>query len=277
MTPDPEPLVENRKRPSWRTVLRRQPAALLTAIQFLTRIPIPGRFVPSSEEPAVLLRASVMYFPLVGSLVGAATAAVILGAALLWPVWVAVLIGLAFEALLTGAFHEDAVADFCDAFGGGWSRADILRILKDSRIGSFGALGLMIAVLLRASGLVALEPEQLLPVAVASSALGRWVMLVVMAMLPPVPDRASLARDVGQQLTVKEVFFGSFLTLPGVIAWGMAAPYRFAASVLALFIFAGAFALYVRRRLGGVTGDCLGCACYIGQVLVLLAATARCS
>jgi adenosylcobinamide-GDP ribazoletransferase len=245
------------------------------AVQFLTRVPVPGRLFPPGEEPSVLLRASVVYFPLIGSLIGAATATVILGAGRLWAAWLAVLVGLAFEAVLTGAFHEDGVADFCDAFGGGWSREDILRILKDSRVGSFGALGLTLAVLFRTAGLASLQAEQLLAVTVASAALGRWGILPVMALLPPVPGRAGLARDVGERLTVGEVLLGGLLTLPGVVAWAVADLLAFAGALVALLVFDGVFVAYVRRRLGGVTGDCLGCACYFGQIIVLLAATAR--
>lgn len=255
--------------------LRYEPAAFLTAVRFLTRVPVPEWFFPADVEPAVLLRASAVYFPLVGALIGAATAAVIAGAEQLWSVWLAVLLGLVFEALLTGAFHEDAVADFCDAFGGGRSREDVLRILKDSRVGSFGALGLTLAVLLRAGGIAALEPGQFVSAIVASATLGRWVILLVMALLLPVPGRASLARDVGERLSVGEVVVGSLLTLPGIVGWALVQPGRCAVAVAILLIFVVAFAAYLRRRLGGVTGDCLGCAAYAGQVLVLLVAAAQ--
>jgi adenosylcobinamide-GDP ribazoletransferase len=274
MTTESEPAVQEPTRPAWWAGLWRQLAAFLTAVRFLTRVPVPERLFPQGEEPAALLRASVVYFPLVGSLIGVAMAMAIIAGRQLWNSWLAVVIGLAFEAMLTGAFHEDAVADFCDAFGGGWSREDILRILKDSRIGSFGALGLIFAVLLRAGGLISVQPEQLVPVAVASATLGRWVILLVMAMLPPVPDRASVARDVGARVTARELLLGSFFALPGVVAWSISSPYRFTAAIAVLLLFVVVFVWYVRRRLGGVTGDCLGCACYVGQVLTLLAATA---
>lgn len=274
MNTGPEPAVEPPPL-NWRDALWRQPAAFFTAVRFLTRVPIPDRLVPQGDDPAGLLRAAVVYFPAVGALIGLVTAGVIAAAGWLWPVWLAVFLGLAFEAVLTGAFHEDAVADFCDAFGGGWTRDDVLRILRDSRVGSFGALGLTLAVLLRAGGLAALDPGVLVAATVASATLGRWVILLVMATLAPVPGRDGLARDVGQQLTAGEVLFGSLLTIPGAVVWAVTDPSRVLAAVVVLPLFAAAFVLYVRRRLGGVTGDCLGCACYVGQVLVLLAATAR--
>ena len=256
------------------TTLQRQFAAFLIAVQFLTRVPVPADL--SGRGPhSTLLRASVIYFPLVGALVGLATATVILCASDLWSLGVAVLIGLACEALLTGALHEDAVADFCDAFGGGWTREDILRILKDSRVGSFGVVGLTLAIFLRAGALASIEPSWLLPVIVASATLGRWVILFVMTILPPVPDRASLARDVGQQIRVSELALGSLFAVPGIVVWAFAFPLASVVGVFVLLAIAVGFVRYVRRRIGGVTGDCLGFICYVSQVLVLLTATAR--
>ena len=107
-------------------------------MQFLTRIPTPKVVMDDEAERRKILVRSAAYFPLVGAMIGAMTGATIRLAGHFWPIGLAIVIGLAFEALLTGAFHEDAVADFCDAFGGGSTRDDILRILKDSRIGSYG-------------------------------------------------------------------------------------------------------------------------------------------
>jgi adenosylcobinamide-GDP ribazoletransferase len=254
-----------------RGFFRWQWAAFLTAIRFLTRIPVPEWLFPAGGEQPVLLRASVIYFPLVGALIGTATAGVIAGAEQLWSPWVAVVVGLAFEALLTGALHEDAVADFCDAFGGGRSREDVLRILKDSRVGSFGVLGLTLAVLLRTAAIAEIPfPAQFVAV-VASATLGRWVILLVMAWLPPVPERESLTRDVGQRVGLRDVAAGTILAVPGVVALAVAMPVRLVIVLPLLVVFTWLFAISVRRRIGGITGDCLGFACYLGQILALLA------
>jgi adenosylcobinamide-GDP ribazoletransferase len=109
-----------------------QVRAFVAAVQFLTHVPVPN-FANDAETAAADLRRGVVYLPLVGALIGLSTSTVILAASSLWPSWVAAVVGLAYEAWLTGALHEDAVADFCDAFGGGWSREEVLRILKDSR------------------------------------------------------------------------------------------------------------------------------------------------
>jgi adenosylcobinamide-GDP ribazoletransferase len=182
---------------------------------------------------------------------------------------VAVLLGLGVEAILTGAFHEDAVADCCDGFGGGWTREDVLRIMKDSRIGSFGMLGLTLAVLLRAYCLNALDRSLLMPVTAASAGLGRWAGLMVLATAPPLKDHDGLANAVGE-LGPWQVVAGTILAAPAIAWYACLEPVRLMCGVAAVLVGAGAWACYVRQRLGGTTGDCLGFACYIGQLLVLL-------
>jgi adenosylcobinamide-GDP ribazoletransferase len=248
--------------------------AFLTALQFLTRLPVPGGMNRPGADPS-LLRQSVVFFPLVGGLVGICTGAVIWSAAHVWPMPVAVLLGLAVEAVLTGAFHEDAVADCCDGLGGGWSREDVLRIMKDSRIGSFGMLGLTLAVLLRAGCLTAVDRSELLPVVTASAALGRWSGLLMMALVPPLVDREGLAREVGERISAPQVVVGTLLGIPVVLWYAWLAPVKFGCGLAAVLLGDLVWAWYVRRRLGGTTGDCLGFACYLGQVLFLLAAVAN--
>src|SRR5262249_19524146 len=157
-----------------------QARAFLAAVQFLTRIPTPT-FGSDRDEAAADLRRGVVYFPLVGGLVGLGTAALILAASFLWPRWLAVALGLAWEAWLTGALHEGAVADYCDGFGGGWTKEEVLDILKDSRIGSYGTIGLILALLLRAGALASLSGIDLLAAGAVSGALGRWLGLLVQA------------------------------------------------------------------------------------------------
>ncbi len=242
---------------------------------FLTRIPTP---LSNFDDPSRIredLRLAPRYFPVVGGFIGTVTFGVVLAADLCWPLPVAVLIGLACEALLTGAFHEDAVADFFDAFGGGWNREDILRILKDSRIGSFGLVGLGLAMALRAGGMMSLSETLLGPVMIASSTLGRWNILVVMMCVAPVAERDSISRDVGQRMGFVDLIWGTVLSVPGSLWVVLLTPVRLFLFVIVCGIFGLTFSGYLRRRLGGVTGDCLGCVCYLTQVLVLLLGSAH--
>jgi adenosylcobinamide-GDP ribazoletransferase len=253
--------------------LSRQMHAAITAAQFLTRAPVPGG-MNRPDADRTLLRDAVVYFPLVGGVIGAFTGGVAWAAMLVWPPAVAVVVAIAAEALLTGAFHEDAVADCCDAFGGGWSSEDVLRILKDSRVGSYGALGLTLVVLLRGACLASIPPGELVVVVAASAAVGRWAILVMMAAAPPVPDREGLSKDVGQQAGVRDLLLGTLTAVPGAAWFAWSAPARAGLGVAAVVIVVLLWASYVQRRIGGVTGDCLGCGCYLGQCVVLLAAVA---
>jgi adenosylcobinamide-GDP ribazoletransferase len=265
MTPDPAPIVDRGPARPWH--------AFMAAVQFLTRVPVPGGMHRPGATPALLTEA-VAWFPLVGALIGLATATVVSGSDRLWPLSIAVLVALACEALLTGGFHEDAVADCCDAFGGGWTRDDVLRILKDSRVGSYGVLGLGLAVALRATGIAALPGETLFPAVIASATLGRWGIIVLMLAVPPVPKRDGLAKDVGERATPFALALATLLTIPGVAWWGWQSPARLAVAWLVVALAMLAWGAYVRSRLGGITGDCLGTGCYLGQLLVLLVAAA---
>jgi adenosylcobinamide-GDP ribazoletransferase len=253
-------------------------AAFVAAVRFLTRVPL----MSATPISVVALTTAPLYFPLVGALIGACTVIIAGAGCLVWPIWLAVLVALAAEARLTGALHEDAVADFCDAFGGGRSRDETLTILKDSRIGAFGALGMLLAVALRAAAMMAIIEQRGLPdwlawgsAIVASSALGRWAIVVAMACVPPVPGRESLANDVGGRLSLKQVILSGLGAGPPTVlcAWFIPLQSLAAAALVAAalwWLLRG-----IRQRLGGLTGDCLGCIGYIAQVLVLLAAAAR--
>jgi adenosylcobinamide-GDP ribazoletransferase len=248
--------------------------SLLVAIQFLTRLPTPRVDLADAAERRLILGRAAAYFPLVGALIGAMTGATIWLAGHLWPVGLAVAIGLAFEALLTGAFHEDAVADFCDAFGGGRTRDDILRILKDSRLGSFGVLGLGLAVALRGGAIATLETDRLIVAIMASATLGRWAILPALGALPPLADRESLSRDVGQQVGAKRLILATTMAIPGCVGLAIVSPRRLAIAIAVVLVLTAWLVRYVGRRLGGMNGDSLGFLCYASQIIVLLTAAA---
>ena len=247
----------------------------LLAIQFLTRLPVPGLAGLSEAEIQHGLRRAPIWFPLVGTLIGAITAATLLLADTFWPRMVAVLIALALEARLTGAFHEDAVADFCDALGGGHDRESTLRIMKDSRIGSYGALGLVLALGLRAALLISL-PLALLPAAlIASACFGRLLAVAMMAIIPPPPQSSGLASRMNGGAQWRMLILAALVAVPGLIPLLFSAPRALAASVVASVILLIWLQRLLVRRIGGATGDCLGFAAYAGQLILLLAVVAE--
>jgi adenosylcobinamide-GDP ribazoletransferase len=211
---------------------------------------------------------------LVGALIGTATAATLLLAEQIWPRIVAVILALIIEARLTGAFHEDAVADFCDGMGGGRDATHVRQIMKDSRIGSYGALGLMLAVALRAGLMISLEAPRTTLAIIAAATFGRLLTVITMAAAAPVPDGEGLAKDVGAGIRRRDVAFAGVSAVPGLLPYALFAPL----AALCAFAAGGVFLIWFKalliRRLGGSTGDCLGFAAYAGQILLLLAAVA---
>lgn len=250
----------------------------LLAVQFLTRVPVPLLDRLSAEIVRAGLVKAVAWFPLVGTGIGLVTAGIAISLAQFWPAAVAVLVALILEARLTGAFHEDAVADFCDAFGGGVTAEDVRRILKDSRIGSYGALGLGLAVALRAALLMALplatQPMQAAATIIASACFGRLLVVALMASVVPAPAGEGLARDIGSGVSARTAVAGGLIAVPGLAALAVLQPLALWASVAAGALFLMWFRRVLVRRIGGSTGDCLGFAAYAGQLILLLCAIA---
>ncbi len=245
----------------------------ILAVQFLTRIPVPAI---RSLAPATLqagLARSAGWFPLVGGLIGLVTAAIIAFCDAWWPRAVAVLIALIIEARLTGAFHEDAVADACDALGGGRDPAHVREIMKDSRIGSYGALGLFLAAALRACLLVTLPASLLIPGTVASASFGRFLAVVTMRISPAPAVAQSIGKDIGTRATNSDLVLATVFVAASCSWFVFLAPLLATVALIAGLAFAIWFRGLVLLKVGGSTGDCLGFAAYAGQLIVLLAAT----
>ncbi len=247
------------------------------AVQFLTRLPVGSTASLSGEQVRDGLARAVAWFPLVGALVGCITAGVAIGGATVWPPIVAVILAFAVEARLTGAFHEDAVADFADGFGGGQTGDDVRRIMKDSRIGTYGAVALILAIGLRVAlttTLLTTRPPVAAAVAiVAAATFGRWLIVAVMVSVPPAPAAAGLAKDIGP-VGAGRLALATLAALPATLAFGLDAPRAALVTLVAAVVFVIWFRRMLIRRIGGSTGDCLGFAAYAGQLLLLLAASA---
>ena len=247
----------------------------LLALQFLTRLPVPPLARLSQAQASDGLARALGWLPLVGTLIGAITATIFLAASMLWPPIIAALLALAFEALLTGFFHEDAVADFCDAFGGVARGERAMHIMHDSRIGSYGTVGLCLALGLRLASFVALPVEIAAVSIIAAATFGRLWAVLLAASLPPPPSESSLASRMGQLVLRRRVVAGILLATPGLLAFALLAPLPFLASLAVAVIFLWWIRRFLRDRIGGCTGDCLGFATYMGQLTLLLCITAR--
>lgn len=244
--------------------------ALWLAFAFLSRLPVPA-WVHEFDEDT--FRRSTVWYPLVGAVLGVLLGAATLLGAQVWPFGVALLVAMALDLRLSGAFHEDGLADTFDALGGGWTRERKLEILKDSRLGTYGTLAVVLGFLLRYTSLSALPRELFLPALVASSSIGRWAGIALRAWLPPIADRPGLT-GVLAQVGAREVRLGLAVAAPFLLWLGIASP-------LGLLLALGAVALVIAlarrsfaRALGGTTGDLLGATNYLAQLAVLLAVLA---
>ena len=270
----------------------------LLAVQFFTRVPITGRLADWVGFSPAMLRASAAHFPAVGLLVGAAAAGVYALLAALLPdtpfsPLVAAVLSTVVTALLTGGFHEDGLADVADGLGGSYDKARALEIMKDSRVGAFGAMALALALLAKVALLALLGGIGGIPdgwdeapftawyvcsALVAGHVVSRTLALLLIAWLPHVGETAaSKSKPLADQISRNSLviaFLWCFMAL-AFISIAQPAIYLIAASSLS---FAALLVMYrlFKRRLQGFTGDCLGAAqqvCeiafYLGLAIVL--------
>lgn len=251
-------------------MLRQELGRLALALQFLTRVPVRT----ASFEPAELNRCA-RWFPLVGALVGGFGAGIFLLAAAWWPLPVAVLLSMAATVWLTGGFHEDGLADTCDGLGGAVTRERALEIMKDSRLGSYGALGLVLTLALKTALLLALAQDAPLRAALAmvlAHAVSRAAAVGLMATLPYAGDiEHAKAKPLAQRVTTAELLVGFGTTAVLAVASGPLLGWPSLALALGLAAFVTAWiARWLRRRLGGFTGDALGATQQWCEAAVLL-------
>lgn len=240
---------------------------LMAAAQFLTRVPIRlDRPVPHGQV--------VPWFPVVGAGIGLVVGAVAAGATELVGPSLGAALGIVAGLLVTGAFHEDGLADVADAFGGGWTREQRLEILKDSRHGTYGVAAMVSTILVRTVALAELAtPATMVAGSVAAHALARAAAISALVVLPPAVD-SGLGAGATDAARPRSIVIGvaAGLTLAGGAVGWWALPAA-AAAGLAL-VLVGALAV---RKIGGTVGDVLGAIEQVAEcaVLITLAALAR--
>lgn len=239
-----------------------------TAVQFFTRLPIPSWV---GYEPD-WVRASARYFPLIGIVAGGATAAVLLLTARVLPMPLAVLLSTIGGIWLTGALHEDGFADVCDGFGGGHTPIKIIEIMRDPRIGAFGAIGigLLLAVKIIALGSMSLPMAALsLLLAHPLSRLAATTLIWRMNYAAP-GGKASLA---AQPMSLSSFIVASvpvLILLFLVFICDAIAMRTVLIAVVAMLISTAWFARKFQKHLGGYTGDCLGAVQQVSEAVFYL-------
>ncbi len=243
---------------------------LVLAIQFYTRVPVVGALSAWAQYEPVRLAKATRYFPLVGLLVGVLIAMTYIFLASFLPHSVAILIAVITGVLTTGAFHEDGWADFCDGFGGAVSRERTLEIMTDSRIGAYGALGLILLFALKLETLASIEPGWVPIGFICAHSFSRACAVMVMMILPYArPDDDSKAKPVAHNVRRLDCLVAITIGLAPTAAATLWFE-QYEAFLLASLPPLTATVWMTRkfsRRLGGYTGDCLGATQQIGETL----------
>ncbi len=241
---------------------RRECALFFSAVRLLTRFPAPHS-VDHSAEP---LDAATRYYPLVGVVIGVIGGTVYWVAALVLEPVIAVLLSTAVTALCTGAFHEDGLADMFDGIGGGYTRERALEIMRDSRIGSFGALALIIVLATKVATLASMSVDLAFMTIICGHTVSRTSSVLTIA-----TSRYARDGDVNAYAASSISSIGlTIAILTGVaalvaLAWLDAASTAVGALIGATLGHLGIRCFY-QRRIGGYTGDCLGATQQITEV-----------
>lgn len=249
--------------------LRQQLNLWWIAVAFFTRIPVPANVEFSQAN---LNRAS-RYFSAVGWLIGLICGVVLWALMLVFPQDIAVLLAMVVSLLLTGCFHEDGLADTCDGLGGGWTTEQKLQIMKDSRVGTYGAAALWVSLTLKFVLLSQiLEPVLALIIA---HPLSRIIPTLFIATMPYVSEsdtsKAKPLAESGSWIdTMIAVGIGSvaFLLVPLLLD-----PFNGngAVMLLAALVVVGVLAFwFLKKQLGGFTGDALGAVQQVSELVLYL-------
>jgi adenosylcobinamide-GDP ribazoletransferase len=228
----------------------------LNALRFLTIVRTPSSV--AAAQPDWLAR-SIKYFPLIGIAIGGVSGAVLLLAHQVWGPLIAALLAVAASCIVTGALHEDGLADTADAFGGGWTIEKRLMIMKDSRIGSYGALVLGFGIALRIASLADLPPWTGAFALVAGHAAARATPAFVMNAMTYAGDTAAMKVSYADApARAYQIRFALFTVAAAALPLMFTSAYSVIAGLLFGTALAVALAMWSRRLIGGYTGDVLG-------------------
>jgi adenosylcobinamide-GDP ribazoletransferase len=246
-------------------LLKREVQIFGTALTFYTRLPC--RTTKLSDSAAYLDKAS-KYFPLIGWLVGGSAATVWWLSHYWLSSSLAIGLSMVSSILLTGAFHEDGFADFCDGFGGGWTAEQILTIMKDSCVGSYGVIGVVMILQIKFLALVAIPVDSIAYILVVGHSLSRFTAITFLVTHEYVrANEDSKVKAVAKKLSLSDLFMGGiFAALP---LWLLPSFYCLLVLIPMLLtkIYLGQL---FSRKIGGYTGDCLGATQQLTEVIFYL-------
>lgn len=241
---------------------------IAAAVTFFTRIPI-WKWI---DIPQKYYSTVVVFWPLTGWITGGFTASLLWLAAQVFPMSMAIIFALLGKTLLTGALHEDGLADFCDGFGGGTSNERILAIMKDSHIGTYGVIGLIFYYLLYVSMVSSLPLEIAVAGIIASDAFAKGCAAQLVNFLPYSRPEGAKNRINYDRMTIRQSLIVVISGLLPLCLLGFVDKFLIM-SIIAPVIVISVLILYMRHKIGGYTGDCCGAACLLCEISMLTAIT----
>ena len=228
----------------------------LNALRFMTIVPVPSSDAATAPD---WLSRCVKYFPAVGIGIGAASAVMLLLAGAIWGPAIAALLAVATSIVVTGALHEDGLADTADGFGGGWSVEKRLAIMKDSRIGAYGTLALAFGVALRVTALAEMPLWSGAAALIAAHAAARITPAFVMNALPYAGDTAAMKVSyTDAPVSMNDLRFALIVVVCALVPLAFISILSVTSGLLLGAALAAAIALWARRLINGYTGDVLG-------------------
>ena len=234
------------------------------ALSFLTTLPFPFKKSLSAREIA----ASLSWFPLVGFLLGLIISLVFYLLTPLLPRQISSVIILIILVLLTGGFHLDGLADTADGFLSARSHPeDILKIMKDSSIGTMGALGLILVLLLKYTTITQLPDQMVIPCLILLPVYGRFTIVILAYLASYARKEGGLGEAITQEVSSHEVVYASAFTIMGTL---LLTGFKGLLVLIILTFYTWGIKIYATRRIGGITGDLLGFCCESSETLALV-------
>lgn len=248
--------------------MKKQWQLLLTAIMFYTRIHVPVS-IPYTPE---MLSKATRYLPLIGWITGSFMIALLYILGTIAPPMISILLSIIMGVWVTGAFHEDGFADMCDGFGGGWTKEKILHIMKDSRIGTYGMLGLLLIMTLKFLALRELSLPLVMITIIAAQPLSRFMAITVVYTHRYVRENDdSKAKPIAQGISLADLGIAAIWGwAPFIAAIIYLHNYTLLLTIPALLLARWYLVRLMQKWIGGYTGDCLGAVQQVSETVIYL-------
>lgn len=240
----------------------------LNALMFYTRIPVPT-WMRHDEE---MLNKATIYFPVIGWIVAGISSLVFYGASSIFNPEISILLSIVASILTTGAFHEDGFADVCDGFGGGWTKEKILEIMKDSRVGTYGSVGLILILGIKFFCLEILDNQTLIWTFFIAHSISRFVALSFIFTLDYVrEDALSKVKPIAKKLPIRDLSIAFCLAVIPLLMYLIITANFFLLLIIPPLILVHLYlGYYFKKWIGGYTGDCLGATQQVSEVVIYL-------